>query len=121
MLTAVVVTHFDHIGEISVDAERNIRSLRGEGVQFLNQSVLLAKANDNPEIATFANCHQIGVRPYYLFQARPVKAASHFQAPLDANERLRVASLNVSRVSEKDIQIYHVALFRKNRDPRSWR
>ncbi|RXH25474.1 lysine 2,3-aminomutase [Bradyrhizobium nanningense] len=82
--TAVLVTHFDHIGEISVDAEKNIRSLRAEGVQFLNQSVLLADVNDNPEILadTFAKCHQIGVRPYYLFQARPVKGASHFQVPL---------------------------------------
>ncbi|RWL92184.1 MAG: hypothetical protein EOR68_27060 [Mesorhizobium sp.] len=81
---AVIVTHFDHIGEISVDAERNIRSLRAQGVQFLNQSVLLAKVNDDPEIlaATFAKCHQIGVRPYYLFQGRPVKGASHFQVPL---------------------------------------
>ncbi|MER9565659.1 radical SAM protein [Mesorhizobium sp. M0571] len=81
---AVIVTHFDHIGEISVNAERNIRSLRAQGLQFLNQTVLLAKVNDDPEIlaATFARCHQIGIRPYYLFQARPVKGASHFQVSL---------------------------------------
>lgn len=82
--TAIIVTHFDHIGEISVDAERQIRSLRAQGVQFFNQSVLLAKVNDDSEIlaATFAKCHQIGVRPYYLFQSRPVKGASHFQTSL---------------------------------------
>lgn len=82
--TAIIVTHFDHIGEISVDAERTIRALREQGVQFLNQSVLLAKVNDDPEVLarTFAKCHQIGVRPYYLFQGRPVKGASHFQVPL---------------------------------------
>ncbi|WP_457660544.1 KamA family radical SAM protein [Sinorhizobium medicae] len=81
---AVIVTHFDHIGEISSDAERNIRSLRARGVQFLNQSVLLARVNDDPEILakTFAKCHQMGVRPYYLFQGRPVKGASHFQVSL---------------------------------------
>ncbi|MET4328635.1 KamA family protein [Bradyrhizobium sp. i1.15.2] len=82
--TAVIVTHFDHVAEISVNAERNIRFLRAQGVQFLNQSVLLAKVNDDPEIlaATFAKCHQVGVRPYYLFQGRPVKGASHFQVSL---------------------------------------
>ncbi|MCK1486076.1 lysine 2,3-aminomutase [Bradyrhizobium sp. 193] len=81
---AIIVTHFDHIGEMSVEAQCKIRSLRAEGVQFLNQSVLLAKVNDDSEIlaATFAKCHQIGVRPYYLFQARPVKGASHFQVSL---------------------------------------
>ncbi|AYG76860.1 lysine 2,3-aminomutase [Rhizobium sp. CCGE532] len=82
--TALIVTHFDHFGEISADAERNISLLRAQGVQFLNQSVLLAKVNDDPGILaeTFARCHQIGVRPYYLFQGRPVKGASHFQVPL---------------------------------------
>ncbi|WOH80463.1 KamA family radical SAM protein [Bradyrhizobium sp. BEA-2-5] len=82
--TPIIVTHFDHVGEISSDAAHNVRSLRAQGVQFLNQSVLLAKVNDNPEIlaATFAKCHEIGVRPYYLFQARPVKGASHFQVTL---------------------------------------
>ncbi|WOH75659.1 KamA family radical SAM protein [Bradyrhizobium sp. NDS-1] len=82
--SATIVTHFDHIGEISADVERIIRSLRAQGVQFLNQSVLLAKVNDDSEIlaATFSKCHQIGVRPYYLFQGRPVKGASHFQVPL---------------------------------------
>jgi lysine 2,3-aminomutase len=82
--TPVIVAHFDHVGEISAEAERNIRNLRDYGVQFLNQSVLLAKVNDDTEIlaATFAKCHAIGVRPYYLFQGRPVKAASHFQVPL---------------------------------------
>ncbi|WP_439365969.1 hypothetical protein ACNJYD_08555 [Bradyrhizobium sp. DASA03005] len=65
-------------------AERKVRALRAQGVQFLNQSVLLAKVNDDPEIlaATFAKCHEIGVRPYYLFQARAVKGASHFQVAL---------------------------------------
>lgn len=82
--TPVIVGHFDHIGEISEESERNIRRLRETGVQFLNQSVLLARVNDDPEIlaATFAKCHAMGVRPYYLFQGRPVKAASHFQVPL---------------------------------------
>jgi lysine 2,3-aminomutase len=82
--TPVIVAHFDHIGEISEEAERNIRKLRTLGVQFLNQSVLLSSVNDDPDIlaATFAKCHAMGVRPYYLFQGRPVKAASHFQVPL---------------------------------------
>lgn len=82
--TPIIVAHFDHIGEISAEAEASVARLRANGVQFLNQTVLLAKVNDDPDIlaATFAKCHEIGVRPYYLFQGRPVKAASHFQVPL---------------------------------------
>ena len=81
---AVVVTHFDHVGEISDEAVKNITALRKLGVQFLNQAVLLNRVNDDAAIIakTFAELHRIGVRPYYLFQGRPVKAASHFQVPL---------------------------------------
>ena len=80
---AIIVGHFDHIGEISDEAVANIRKLRAIGVQFLNQAVLLNRINDDADILarTFARCHEIGSRPYYLFQARPVKAASHFQVP----------------------------------------
>jgi KamA family protein len=80
----VIVAHFDHVGEISEEAAESIRRMRATGVQFLNQAVLLANVNDDPDVlaVTFAKCHEIGVRPYYLFQGRPVKAASHFQVPL---------------------------------------
>jgi lysine 2,3-aminomutase len=80
----VIVAHFDHFAEISDEARRNIAALRAVGVQFLNQSVLLGRVNDDADTIarTFAELHSIGVRPYYLFQARPVKGASHFQVPL---------------------------------------
>jgi KamA family protein len=82
--TPVVVAHFDHFGEISSMSEEAILKLRAGGVQFLNQSVLLGSVNDDADVLaeTFARLHHLGVRPYYLFQARPVKAASHFQVPL---------------------------------------
>ena len=82
--TPVIVTHFDHLGEISEEAVKNITNLRKHGVQFLNQTVLLNRVNNDPDILarTFARLHEIGVRPYYLFQGRPVKAASHFQVTL---------------------------------------
>jgi len=82
--TPVIVAHFDHVGEISSEAEHCIRALRAHGIQFLNQAVLLANVNDASDILakTFAKCHEIGVRPYYLFQGRPVKGALHFQVPL---------------------------------------
>src|SRR5262252_5740679 len=72
--TPVIVTHFDHVGEVSTEAEENIRRLQQAGVQFLNQTVLLGRVNDDAEIlaATVEKLHAIGVRPYYLFQGRPV-------------------------------------------------
>ncbi len=94
----VIVTHIDHFGEISEETELAVRRLLKFGVQFFNQTVLLRDVNDTPDVlvATFGKLHSLGVRPYYLFQARPVKGASHFQIPLgqgteivhEANRRL---------------------------------
>ena len=79
-----IITHIDHLGEVSEETELRVNELRAGGVQFFNQSVLLKQINDDPEIlaATFRKLHALGVRPYYLFQARPTKHASHFQVPL---------------------------------------
>jgi L-lysine 2,3-aminomutase len=54
--------------------------------------------NDDADIlaATIEKLHAVGVRPYYVFQGRPVQGASHFQVPLrrgveivqQANQRL---------------------------------
>lgn len=81
---AVIVAHFDHFAEFSAEAEARIRQYQSAGVQFLNQAVLLAGVNDDADTlaATFDECHRLGVRPYYLFQTRPVLGASHFRVPL---------------------------------------
>lgn len=80
----MLVTHVNHIGEVSEETEIRVKKLRKLGVQFFNQTVLLRKVNDDPDIlaATFEKLHSLGVRPYYLFQARPVKGTLHFQVPL---------------------------------------
>jgi lysine 2,3-aminomutase len=82
--TPVVVLHVDHAGELSAECEAQVHRLTSTGIQFLNQAVLMSQVNDDPEIlaALFARLHALGVRPYYLFQARPVKGATHFQVPL---------------------------------------
>lgn len=80
----VIVTHIDHFGEVSEETEFAVRRLLKMGVQLFNQTVLLKDVNDAPDIlaTTFARIHSLGVRPYYLFQARPVKGTAHFQVPL---------------------------------------
>jgi L-lysine 2,3-aminomutase len=81
---AVLVSHINDIDEVSEEAVTHIAALRRVGVQFLNQAVLLKGINDDPErlAATFEKLHCLGVHPYYLFQARPVKGALHFQVDL---------------------------------------
>jgi lysine 2,3-aminomutase len=82
--TPIIVSHFDHVGEISDEAAASVRMMRLLGVQYLNQGVLLGRVNDDPGTlaATIARLHKIGSRPYYVFQGRPVRGASHFQVPI---------------------------------------
>jgi KamA family protein len=82
--TCVLVTHINHFAEVSEEAQEHLANLRRLGVLLYNQTVLLKNVNDDPAIlaGTFQKLHVLGVRPYYLFQARPVKGASHFQVPL---------------------------------------
>jgi lysine 2,3-aminomutase len=79
-----VIAHVDHFAEVSEETEKRVRDLLAIGVQFLNQTVLLRRVNDQPEILTetFRRLHCMGLRPYYLFQARPVVQGTHFQVPL---------------------------------------
>ncbi len=82
--TPLLITHFDHVGEISDEAIEKVNLLRQKGVQLLNQMVLIKNVNDDPKVLadTISALHSSGIRPYYLFQARPVKGASHFQVTL---------------------------------------
>lgn len=87
---AAVATHVDHVGEMSQETEDCMGQLRAIGVQMFNQAVLLRRVNDDPEVLvkTFRVLHGLGVRPYYLFQARPVRQGSHFQVPLERGIRI---------------------------------
>jgi KamA family protein len=82
--TPTLITHVDHLGEISSEAETQFQRLWTSGVQLLNQAVLLRGINDDPDVlaTTMQKLHGLGVHPYYLFQARPVSGARHFQVEL---------------------------------------
>jgi hypothetical protein len=58
--------------------------LADAGIPIGNQTVLLRGVNSSVRVLRklFTELLRCRVRPYYLFQARPVKAASHFQITL---------------------------------------
>lgn len=76
--------HFEHFREVTPEAIKAARSLYDSNVTLLNQTVLLKGVNDNPKIlAKLMNrLVGIGVSPYYIFQCRPVRGATHFQVPI---------------------------------------
>ncbi|MCA9190743.1 MAG: EF-P beta-lysylation protein EpmB [Planctomycetales bacterium] len=79
-----IVLHVNHANEIDLNVTRAIRLLRSQGVQLLNQAVLLRGVNDSVE-AQVELCKQLinlQVIPYYLHLLDPVRNAMHFNVSL---------------------------------------
>ena len=81
----LIVTHFNHLNEVTPEAKRAVDALIGCGCVVRNQTVLLKGVNDEPKkLAALLNrLVSIGVIPYYVFQCRPARGAlDEFQIPL---------------------------------------
>jgi len=80
-LTPVMVIHSNHPNEIDHHVIEALQTLKREGVTLLNQTVLLAGINDNPEalLALSKRLFAAGVLPYYLHMLDKVSGAAHFE------------------------------------------
>lgn len=79
-----VNTQFNHVRELTPEAEAACGRLVDAGVPVSNQSVLLKGVNDSAD-ALFELCaalQRARVRPYYVFQCDPVAGIAHFRVPL---------------------------------------
>ena len=81
----VMVLHVNHMQEIDRHVCQAVSRLQAEGIQLLNQSVLLKGINDQIDtlVALSEGLFDLGVMPYYLHQLDPVTGAAHFEVTLD--------------------------------------
>lgn len=86
----IVVTHFNHPREITLEAKAGVEKLLDARVLVLNQSVLLKGVNDQREtlLQLFRELGNSGVLPYYLHQCDQVSGAEHFQVPMPQGKAL---------------------------------
>jgi len=82
-LRAVVVLHANHPSEIDDRVRDAAGLLRKEGIQLLNQSVLLRGINDRAEVleALSVRLWDAGILPYYLHALDRVTGSSRFLVP----------------------------------------
>lgn len=80
-----VNTHFNHVSEITPEAEHALSMLADAGIPLGNQTVLLAGVNDDSMTmgVLFKKLLACRVKPYYLFLADAVKGTAHFRTPVD--------------------------------------
>jgi lysine 2,3-aminomutase len=79
-----VMTHFNHPRELTPEASAACTRLADAGFPVMNQTVLLAGINDDPDTLErlFRGLVRARVRPYYLLQADPVRGTGHLRTPL---------------------------------------
>lgn len=87
-----ICTHFEHVNEISKECIASLELMRKYGIEMYNQSVLLKGITDNAKTLydLFQKIAVHGVRPYYLFQCRPVVGSLHQQ--LELKEGIKIYS-----------------------------
>jgi lysine 2,3-aminomutase len=79
-----VMTHFNHPKELTDESLTACARLVDAGFPVMNQTVLLAGVNDDPDVleTLFRGLVRTRVRPYYLLQADPVRGSGHLRTPL---------------------------------------
>jgi EF-P beta-lysylation protein EpmB len=82
-LRKVVVVHANHPNEIDAGVAAAFGRLRDAGATVLNQSVLLAGVNDDPDVLAQLSerLFEAGALPYYLHQLDRVAGVAHFEVP----------------------------------------
>jgi lysine 2,3-aminomutase len=85
-----VMTHFNHPRELTPESVAACTHLADAGFPVMNQTVLLAGINDQPDLleALFRGLVRARVRPYYLLQADPVRGTAHLRTPLERGVEL---------------------------------
>jgi lysine 2,3-aminomutase len=88
-----VVTHINHVNEITTEVEDACDRLFAGGAQLLNQTVLLKDINDSPEQmeALLRKLVEIRVKPYYLHHGDLARGTSHFRTTIGAGRELMTA------------------------------
>ena len=82
-----ILSHFNHVNEISKESKKAIEHLVNNGIPVLNQTVLLRGVNDSVDALSelFTTLVNLRAMPYYLHQCDLVTGTAHFRVPLDAS------------------------------------
>ncbi len=80
-----VMTHFNHVNELSPEAKKAINVLRMTGAELTNQTPIIRGVNDSADALAdlFRELSFLGVPPYYIFQCRPASGNSDYAVPVE--------------------------------------
>lgn len=99
-----IMTHFNHIRELTPQAKEAIRLLRQTGAELANQTPIIKGVNDSADALSdlFRELSFLGVPPYYIFQCRPASGNSDYAVPVEKGyEIFEMARSRVSGLAKR--------------------
>jgi lysine 2,3-aminomutase len=116
-----VVTHFEHVYEITPEATAAVQNLAQRGITVYNQLVYTVETSRRFETAALRRLLSlIGVIPYYTFNTKGKEETDRYRVPIARlqQEQKEEARL-LTGVVRTDSPVYNVPRLGKN-DLRSW-
>jgi lysine 2,3-aminomutase len=112
----VMVTHFEHPWEITPEAISAVQKIRKQGITVYNQAVYTFENSRKFElVALRQQLRQIGVDPYYTFNAKGKEETKDYRVPIARllQERKEEARL-LPGISRTDEPVFNVPRLGKN-------
>lgn len=105
-----VLTHFNHVKEVTPQAVEACGKFIRSGVPVLNQTVLLKGVNDTPQAMEelFRTLIRHRIKPHYMFHVDPVRGVRHFSTGIEKG--LEILRYFRSRLSSLAIPTFAIDL-----------
>lgn len=90
-LKVVMVWHINHPNEIDLAVKQTALNLKRQGIELLNQSVLLNQVNDSTKVLgkLSEELFEAGIMPYYIHRLDKVAGAAHFNVSDEKVQQLQ--------------------------------
>jgi len=111
-----LVTHFEHVYEVTPEAAGSIRSLRRLGISIYNQQVFtMENCRRFETVALRLMLKSIGIDPYYTFNAKGKEETSAYRVPISRllQERKEEARL-IPGSARTDEPVFNIPALGKN-------
>jgi len=111
-----VVTHFEHVYEITPDALRAVQQFRKRGMSVYNQAVYTVENSRRFELVALRHgLRMIGVDPYYSFNTKGKEETRDYRVPLARlQQEIREEARLMPGLVRTDEAVYNVPGLGKN-------
>lgn len=114
--TMALVTHFEHMYEVTPEAMQAVQRFRMRGISVYNQTVFTIENSRRFELAALRRMlRMIGVEPYYTFNTKGKEETKSYRVPLARlRQEIKEEARLLSGLTRTDEPVYNVPRLGKN-------